>query len=196
MGLAWSQEFCSSRKALFDVDKKARECLMPEEFWGFSADVTAKASDSLSLDEVEEAWAARAKYQAEEQSTESGRSSPVGSLSSEAAAAEAYFDEPADTQCVRAVCDQTLPGERLALVGEDDSLGAWDVSHAIGMSTSADSFPVWFADVACPPAGSAYKLLIVSTKGDVKWEPIQGNRSWPSSTSDAVFLATYGRGQR
>eukprot|EP00443_Scrippsiella_acuminata_P070477 CAMPEP_0115394548 /NCGR_PEP_ID=MMETSP0271-20121206/12323_1 /TAXON_ID=71861 /ORGANISM="Scrippsiella trochoidea, Strain CCMP3099" /LENGTH=427 /DNA_ID=CAMNT_0002818223 /DNA_START=69 /DNA_END=1353 /DNA_ORIENTATION=- len=82
---------------------------------------------------------------------------------------------------VNFVCDSTQPGECLALIGSDVALGAWDTGKAVILTTSAAAFPTWSADIPAPAAGSEFKLVISRGNGNVSWEPIAGNRTWPSA---------------
>jgi len=93
---------------------------------------------------------------------------------------------------VSVVCDSTKPGECLALIGEDPALGSWDTQKVVQLTTSAESFPTWSADIPAPAAGSQFKLVITRGNGDVSWEPIDGNRTWPSGALSGP-IASYGK---
>lgn len=93
---------------------------------------------------------------------------------------------------VSVVCDCTKPGECLAVLGADAALGGWDTKNCVPLSTSADAFPTWSADVLVPAAGSEYKLVIVRADGGITWEPIETNRTWPANLSGGA-LGSYGK---
>lgn len=60
-----------------------------------------------------------------------------------------------------------LPGHRVAVVGSDPALGAWDVSRAERMTASP--FPWWTLtiDLAKPDTGGEYSYLVIDDTGDV-----------------------------
>jgi hypothetical protein len=87
---------------------------------------------------------------------------------------------------VNTVCGCTCPGDRLAILGEDAALGAWNAGSIV-MQTSAASFPVWHVDIhPLPAAGSLFKLAIVGQSGRITWEPLEGNRAWPEDLEDIL----------
>jgi hypothetical protein len=43
----------------------------------------------------------------------------------------------------------TLFGDEVLLSGESAALGAWDVSRAVPLTTSAATFPVWRSPPSC-----------------------------------------------
>mmetsp|Transcript_47819 Transcript_47819/g.120557 ORF Transcript_47819/g.120557 Transcript_47819/m.120557 type:complete len:477 (+) Transcript_47819:107-1537(+) len=89
-------------------------------------------------------------------------------------------------------CSCTQPGECLALTGEDPALGGWDMQKVVQLTTSAASFPIWSGSIAAPAVGSEFKLVISRGNGNVSWEPIAANRTWPSGTF-AGPIASYGK---
>jgi hypothetical protein len=97
-----------------------------------------------------------------------------------------------DTWHVSFVCDSTKPGDCLAIVGSDPAFGNWNLGKAVRLTTSGDSWPIWSGDVPAVAPGSEFKLVIASSGGNVSWEPIDGNRTWPSSLPSGT-LATFGR---
>mmetsp|Transcript_152899 Transcript_152899/g.490500 ORF Transcript_152899/g.490500 Transcript_152899/m.490500 type:complete len:343 (+) Transcript_152899:83-1111(+) len=91
---------------------------------------------------------------------------------------------------VTVVCESTQPGDCVALVGSGPALGDWDISKAVRLSTSADSWPAWSGELPVPTAGSEFKVVIIRGT-EVVWEPIPDNRTWPTAIRDT--LATFGR---
>ncbi|XP_022586794.2 phosphoglucan, water dikinase, chloroplastic [Cyclospora cayetanensis] len=87
-------------------------------------------------------------------------------------------------------CGWTVPGQWLAVVGSASQLGAWDVSRAVKLQTSASSFPVWSSgDVwlsepagrggpqGAPDAPVEFKFLVGDLEGSaVIWEQLPCNR--------------------
>lgn len=76
---------------------------------------------------------------------------------------------------------ETQLGQTLALSGEDPSLGEWEPSKASSFTTSEAQYPTWSIEIPVPIGGSSFKLLLRSDNGEVVWEPLEGNRRWPST---------------
>jgi len=85
------------------------------------------------------------------------------------------------------VCDETRPGQTLALSGEDLSLGAWEPAKAICFQTNEGLYPTWSVEVPLPTGGSCFKFLLRSDNGEVAWEPLE-NRRWPTTGLSAGTL--------
>mmetsp|Transcript_41165 Transcript_41165/g.89906 ORF Transcript_41165/g.89906 Transcript_41165/m.89906 type:complete len:422 (+) Transcript_41165:61-1326(+) len=76
-------------------------------------------------------------------------------------------------------CENTYYGETLAVCGASPTLGNWNPSDALLLTTRPDTFPIWTHD--CPVhvlQGTEYKLIIVKPNGDVMWER-HANRKFP-----------------
>jgi len=89
------------------------------------------------------------------------------------------------------MCSMTNVGDVLAVVGQDEVLGGWDVSKALKLVTSAAEYPRWSAGFSLSEANSEFKLLIVHSNGSISWEPIKRNRVWPSDAR--TVSARYGK---
>eukprot|EP00931_Biecheleriopsis_adriatica_P000238 TRINITY_DN100256_c0_g1_i1.p1 TRINITY_DN100256_c0_g1~~TRINITY_DN100256_c0_g1_i1.p1 ORF type:complete len:359 (+),score=69.71 TRINITY_DN100256_c0_g1_i1:47-1123(+) len=86
-------------------------------------------------------------------------------------------EEDAQTVTFSVEC-RTSPGEELMLVGSIRSLGSWDLSHAVRMSTLAEEYPVWTSPAIPLAAGGPeevgpvmYKYVLTRAHGeDHIWE--------------------------
>jgi len=92
-------------------------------------------------------------------------------------------DETPEVAVFRVVCPSTGLGEVVAVIGADPLLGAWDIARAVRLAADVASFPIWMAEICLPKAGSEFKLLMIGADGSVQWEPMAGNRVWPSDLS-------------
>jgi len=90
---------------------------------------------------------------------------------------------------VKVTCGSTKLGEELHIVGSCPELGAWDVAKSVKLNTTAESFPLWTADVQTPAQGSKFKVIKVKPDG-VDWECIEGNRLWPTCWKEGIIFGT------
>lgn len=70
-------------------------------------------------------------------------------------------------------CKQTLPGDRLGVVGSTDGLGNWDPARALVLETHAHRFPLWCGQTAVVGGGRdclSWKLVIIRKTGELIWE--------------------------
>ena len=95
--------------------------------------------------------------------------------------------KPASGMILVEVAAPTLrPDQRLAIVGGNSALGAWDTSHAILMNDH--SAPIWRALLPREAAGSEYKFIIVSTNGECIAFETGNNRLMPYSDSATCIV--------
>mmetsp|Transcript_13565 Transcript_13565/g.39040 ORF Transcript_13565/g.39040 Transcript_13565/m.39040 type:complete len:915 (-) Transcript_13565:310-3054(-) len=73
----------------------------------------------------------------------------------------------------------TTSGDLVRMVGAAAALGDWRADAGKVLTTSAESFPVWGAEVDLPSGAGAveFKFVTVRADGSTVWEPIAGNRS-------------------
>lgn len=70
-------------------------------------------------------------------------------------------------------CCDTLPGDRVGVVGGTDGLGNWDPSRALVLETHATRFPLWCGQTAVVGGGGdslSWKLVIIRKTGELVWE--------------------------
>lgn len=70
-------------------------------------------------------------------------------------------------------CAETLPGDRVRVVGSADGLGNWEPSDALVLETDARRFPLWSGQTAVVGGGGdclSWKLVIIRSNGDLVWE--------------------------
>lgn len=61
-------------------------------------------------------------------------------------------------------CPQTLPGERVALLGATEELGRWDIERATYLETNDHMFPTWTVKLKVPRDSiTEYKYLIIQS---------------------------------
>jgi lysophospholipase L1-like esterase len=86
----------------------------------------------------------------------------------------------------------TQTGESIGIVGSTPELGLWDVRRCLHLSTSADRYPLWWADIEIDvhPSGEPssrqrieYKYVLLRSDGSVEWESLAPNR-WVPVESD------------
>ena len=73
---------------------------------------------------------------------------------------------------------ETAFGETLTIVGDAPQLGSWKPQKGFRMDTSAALYPVWRAEplLLSETQSIEYKFVIVSSNGQVRWEPLMQNR--------------------
>lgn len=73
---------------------------------------------------------------------------------------------------------ETHWGDAVVVVGPPRSLGSWQPSVGMRLSTNEGIYPVWRGSVSVdvPMDGLEWKMVIIRVNGDVEWEPIRGNR--------------------
>ncbi len=86
----------------------------------------------------------------------------------------------------------TQTGESIGIVGSTPELGLWDVKKCLHLSTSAERYPLWWADIEIEgnPSGEPsssekieYKYVLLRSDGSVEWESSGANR-WVPVESD------------
>ncbi|CAJ1433985.1 unnamed protein product [Effrenium voratum] len=92
---------------------------------------------------------------------------------------------------VEAECALTQEGDEVCLAGATANLGAWDVSKALRLSTGPEIWPRWAAEVEVPK-GTECKLILRRRAGQVEWEGINGNRTWPEASAKAKLSMKFG----
>jgi len=87
---------------------------------------------------------------------------------------------------IEAVCRNTRPGEKVVVVGSSESLGAWNPSNGIVLTTSPQHFPRWLGKLRLPMPtfDTRWKLVIIGNYGEFLWETCADRRSCISSTGD------------
>ena len=59
-------------------------------------------------------------------------------------------------------CPQTLPGERVALLGASEELGCWNLDRTTFLETNDQMFPTWTVKLQVPRNSiTEYKYLII-----------------------------------
>jgi len=87
------------------------------------------------------------------------------------------------------LCEDTQPGESLCVLGSHPL--SWDVALCPRLVTNSSSFPCWYVDLPVISPGSEFKLAI-EQHGVLRWEPIDGNRLWPTTKDDDYTRLVYG----
>jgi lysophospholipase L1-like esterase len=79
----------------------------------------------------------------------------------------------------------TQTGQSIALVGQTPELGAWDVTKAIPLHTTADRYPLWETDGAIDLSAQRveYKYVRLVTEGEAQWEA--GANRWVPMEAEA-----------
>jgi len=92
-------------------------------------------------------------------------------------------------------CKDTLPGDRLVVVGSAPELGGWNPDASrVSFRTGLSDFPVWRsgwllmdADALATPEMRLYKYVIIHKDGKHSWED-RPNRELPWKTADVMRL--------
>jgi|EP00927_Polykrikos_kofoidii_P057140 hypothetical protein len=71
-------------------------------------------------------------------------------------------------------------GSQLALSGADEAFGGWEPAGAIWLQPAGEGYQ-WTGDIPVPSGGTEFKLMWIGMGGEVTWEPLEGNRMWPST---------------
>lgn len=91
------------------------------------------------------------------------------------------------------VSAHTQKGESIGLVGSTPELGLWDVRRCVHLYTSADRYPLWWADIEIDVHSSLdqssnqrieYKYVRLFSNGRVQWEALGSNRWVPINSED------------
>ena len=87
----------------------------------------------------------------------------------------------------RVLAPQIVPGERLALVGDQPAIGDWDTARALPMTPSAHS--EWLLSISADSLRLPfqYKYIIVGEDGSIKWED-GPNREVPDMNGQGAML--------
>lgn len=89
--------------------------------------------------------------------------------------------------------DAPKEGEEVCVVGNRDQLGMWDPANGLRLTTTAETFPIWRADVELGASNEfvEYKLAHRTADKQVIWEFNEGNRqfSLDGETERTVQLA-------
>mmetsp|Transcript_54920 Transcript_54920/g.178459 ORF Transcript_54920/g.178459 Transcript_54920/m.178459 type:complete len:1227 (+) Transcript_54920:74-3754(+) len=73
--------------------------------------------------------------------------------------------------------EDSLPGDRVLVVGSATELGNWSLPRALALQTNLSSFPVWRgacsidADPGSSPVDFEWKLVVSRRGGGAEWEP-------------------------
>ncbi|CAE7584115.1 CPK2 [Symbiodinium sp. CCMP2592] len=82
-------------------------------------------------------------------------------------------------------------GDDVCLVGASPALGNWDPSRALQLNTGPSLWPRWAKEVALAQ-GTECKLIIRRRGGQVEWEGLTGNRSWPAAAPASTVSMKFG----
>ena len=100
------------------------------------------------------------------------------------------------TYLFRIQAPQLAPGERVALVGDQPSLGNWDTARALPMTPSGKQ--EWLISISADGLSLPfqYKYVVIGQDGEVKWEegPNRENPQLPF-TSDGGFVVALSDGE-
>ncbi|CAE7276530.1 CPK2, partial [Symbiodinium sp. CCMP2456] len=88
-------------------------------------------------------------------------------------------------------CALTREGDDVCLVGASPVLGNWDPSRALQLNTGPSLWPRWAKEVALAQ-GTECKLIIRRRGGQVEWEGMTGNRSWPAAAPASTVSMKFG----
>jgi len=90
---------------------------------------------------------------------------------------------------------ETKYGDVVAVVGNVPNMGAWQPTEALHMSTTEQAYPTWHCEPLLLGSESTeieYKFLVISTEGDVHWEPLLHNRRLIIKGSEAHVAVDWG----
>jgi len=157
---------------------------------------------------------AAAKKAADETAAKNAAEEAAAKKAAEEAAAEAAAVQSSSPTKVRFEVKhaETQQGEVVCLVGGCPELGAWQLPNALRLSTSAEQFPIWSAEVEfapprlkislcafSPSSGASseniveYKLVTLREDNFATWEAIEGNRQLNLSRKWQSLHLDYGK---
>eukprot|EP00928_Gymnodinium_smaydae_P022549 TRINITY_DN1889_c0_g1_i3.p1 TRINITY_DN1889_c0_g1~~TRINITY_DN1889_c0_g1_i3.p1 ORF type:complete len:279 (+),score=77.00 TRINITY_DN1889_c0_g1_i3:84-839(+) len=90
-------------------------------------------------------------------------------------------------------------GDRILVVGDDDTFGNWEPTNGVDLSTNEDTFPEWSLEkvsVEFPTDTVEYKFVVLKPNGTVEWEEfgVQANRKLKKSAAAIqVVKASFGK---
>ena len=88
--------------------------------------------------------------------------------------------------------DKTQHGDKVLVIGNHPSLGAWDVSKALDLKTSSSTFPVWSTAVKLAPGQNVeFKFITESTGGKVEWEKGPNRKITVPSSAGATMKSEF-----